>query len=563
MPSPNDFAKYTRDARGETPHINFFLAQIVQCVNPDTADKFCRSAIANLYERRSGKDGQPGTPSSRCTFASYYRKALEQAAADFGMPAEIKAVCIPILKGSVEDIAATRSKQQKRTRDQQSHLTPFNPQAVLAQIETALSSDDWREIAAALVMCCHARPADVLKLGSFKALSEYQVEFTAKAKKRGGKAVGNIWVMVPAARFVDAFSRLRRMPEVLRYQKMSNSKVDSSSNSNIGRAIQQTFGEVLPIPHGARGEASASNARAAATNLAQWLYGRDEIHIAELAMRQLMHDSPNAESSYRDYRLADESGQAIKDYGVRLNSLGPTVPYYFYDLNPDGSVKKDSMIPDDSPAVISLSSTGKITINAKPITETMPKSTTKTSMTIDRQLLEGMDSFGPGSRSEQLVHIMALAHKAAEFEAQFLYQKEQNLKLRTKAAATPQTAPANGDYATTTEATTTTAETELRMLQDAELKGKKSGFAEERIRRTVAALQDWNAGKELEEQIEVNMGSLRQLAAASASKVGEWAKDHYAELQAYAEGQGHPFTPNSKFNRGKDIAGLIKLPWNE
>jgi hypothetical protein len=161
---------------------------------------------------------------------------------------------------------------------------------------------------------------------------------------------------------------------------------------------------------------------------------------------------------------------------------------------------------------------------------------------------------------------MALAHKAAEFEAQFLYQKEQNMKLRTKATTPPKTAPVTGDYATATEdptETTSTAAAELRMLQDAELKGKKSGLAEERIRRTVAALQDWNAGKELEEQIEINVGSLRQLAAASPSKVGQWAKDHAAELQAYADGQGHPFTPNSKFNRGKDIAGLIKLPWNE
>jgi hypothetical protein len=168
-------------------------------------------------------------------------------------------------------------------------------------------------------------------------------------------------------------------------------------------------------------------------------------------------------------------------------------------------------------------------------------------MTTDRQLLEEMDTFGPGSRSEQLAHLIALARKAEELQAQLAYQKEQNAKLR--AAATDETAPA--------------PESDLRMLQDSELKGKKSGFAEERIRRAVGAIQDWNAGKELEEQIEINVGSLRQLAAASASKVGAWAKVHAAELQAYADGQGHPFTKNSKFNRGKDIAGLIKLPWKE
>ena len=560
MTSPNDFEKYTRDARGEAPHINFFLAQIVQCTTASTAEEICRTAIANLYNRRSGQDGHDGTPSSRCSFASYYRKALDQAAEEFGIPAEIKAVCIPILKGSDEDIAATKTKQQKRTRKQQSNLTPFNPQAVLDRIETALSSDDWREIAAALVMCCHARPADLLKLGSFKVLSEYQVEFTSVAKKRGGKAIGNIWVMIPAARFVDAFSRLRRMPEVLRYQKMTNSEVDSSANTCIGRAIQQIFGGVLPIPHGAKGETSASNARAAATNLSQWLYGRDEIHIAELATRQLMHDSTNAESSYRDYRLVDETGNAIKDYGVRLGEVEPTVPYYFYELNADGSYKKDSMMPDDNPAVIALSSNGKITVHAKPVSKTMPKSQTKSSMTIDRQLLAEMDSFGPGSRSEQLICIMALARKAAELETQLAYQAEQNKKLR--ATATPKTAPSEAEYTTDKEpaamATTATTETDLSKLPDSELSGKKSGYAKERISRTKAAIQDYNAGRDLSEQIAINSGSLRQLAGVNAKKVNEWVKGHAADLDEYATAQGHGFRQNV----GKDLS-VIKLAWNE
>lgn len=568
MTSPNDFEKYTRDARGEAVHINFFLAQIVQCTNPDTAEKFCRSAIANLYDRRSGKDGKDGTPGSRCSFASHYRKAFETAAEEFGIPAEIRAVCVPILKGSDDDIAATKSKQQKRTRKQQSNLTPFNPQAVLDQIETALSSDDWQELAAALVMCCHARPADLLKLGSFKVLSKYQVEFTSEAKKRGGKAIGNIWVMIPAARFVDAFSRLRRMTEVLRYQKMTNSEVDSSANKCIGRAIQRIFGEVLPIPHGAKGETSASNARAAATNLAQWLYGRDEIHIAELATRQLMHDSTNAESSYRDYRLVDETGNAIKDYGVRLGEVEPTVPYYFYELNADGTVKKDSMMPDDNPAVIELTAKGKVIVHAKSTAETMPKSQNKTSITVDNLTLEEFKNlsgelFGKGTQNNHLIKMMALARKAAELEKQLAYQKGQNEKLRkATAATTPKNAPTEAEYTTTTEpaamATTTATETDLRKLEDSELTGKKKGYAEERIRRTVAAIQDYNAGRDLAEQIAINKGSLRQLAGANVTTVTNWVNEHAPELDEYAKAQGHGFRQNV----GKDLS-VIKLAWNE
>jgi hypothetical protein len=104
---------------------------------------------------------------------------------------------------------------------------------------------------------------------------------------------------------------------------------------------------------------------------------------------------------------------------------------------------------------------------------------------------------------------------------------------------------------------------DIRKLEDHQIIGKKAGFAEERIRRTVAAIQDYNAGRELEEQIEINVGSIRKLAGANATKVGEWVKAHAAELESYAAAQGHPYGPNSKFNRGKDLLSLVPLAWNQ
>lgn len=560
MTSAKDFKKYIDGARGETPHIAFFLAEVRDRSNAAEAVKVCKNTIGKLYERRGG---DKGTANSRCTYASYYRKSFLKMANDLGIDEAIVSACRPILKASDEDTAASKSKQQQRTRKQQANLTPFNPQAVLDQIEVGLASDDWRELAAALVMCCHARPADLLKLGEFKVLSKYQVEFTSRAKKRGGAAVGNIWVMIPAAQFMDAFSRLRRMPEVIRYQKMSNSDVDSSANSSIGTGVKNLFGKVLPIPYAAKGESSASNARAAATNLAQWLYGKDEIHVAELATRQLMHDSTSAEASYRDYRLVDEEGKAIKEYGVRMGDVDTVIPYYFYQLAADGLYKPESMIPDNNPAIIELSKAGKVLVHVDPQVETMPKSKTKSSMTIDRQLLAEMDSFGGGSRSEQLVSIMALARQAEELKKQLDYQKKQNAKLRKeledmpKATAT-ETAADKPQVETAKTADTAQTEIDIRKLPDSELKGKKKGYAEERIRRTVAAIQDYNAGRNLSEQIAVNKGSLRALSGANVQTINKWADEHAEELRQYTEGQGHGFRQNV----GKDLS-VIRLPWNE
>jgi len=98
----------------------------------------------------------------------------------------------------------------------------------------------------------------------------------------------------------------------------------------------------------------------------------------------------------------------------------------------------------------------------------------------------------------------------------------------------------------------------LEHLSNHEIVGKKPGFAEERIRRTVAAIQDYNAGIELAEQIAVNKGSLRTLSAASVTTVNKWADEHAAELEAYATAQGHGFRQNV----GKDLLPLVPLAWN-
>lgn len=570
--NPQDFHKYIDAARGESQHIAFFLAAVSQATTTTTAANLATEAIAGLYSRRGGEQG---TPNSRCSYASAYRKAFKAMSTDRQIAAAIVAAVVPLLKGTDEDIAATKSKQTAKSRKQMSHLTPFNPHHFLSQLEAGLQSSDWRELAAAIVAACHARPIDVLKLAEFRPLSDYQVEFTSKAKKRGGTAVGNIWVMVPAAQFIDAFERLRRMPDVIRYQTMSNKEVDSSANSNVGRGVQRIFGGVLPVPHDDDGETSASNLRAAATNVAQWLYGADEIHVAELAIRQLMHDSTNAEASYRDYRLVDDAGAAIKDYGVRRREIKTEIkPYYFYLLDGAGAVKPDSVI--DESGVIEVSRQGHAAKVQTTVTE-KPKSMTKSSITADRLTLEELKTFPGSTNAEKLQLVMAQARRVAELEAQLEYQKAQNAKLRkamtttTPAAEAKATAPAAAKT-TTTEAqsentnmpTTTTAPADdIRKLEDHQIIGKKAGFADERIRRTVAAIQDYNAGRELDEQIEINVGSIRALAAVNAAKVGEWCKANAAALAAYADAQGHPGGKDSKFNRGKDFKALVPLAWNQ
>jgi hypothetical protein len=516
------YAKLGKASSAVQQSIALLLAKLSVTTDPELVKALCQDAIASLCERYPAS-------ATRATYASAYRKSIQAYFDAHGIPDGLTAerqtskgmiaqhIALNYLLAPAEDYAASKAQNKTKTAEQRDNLTPVSFEGAIKATEAALKSDDWRELAAALIMSVQARPADMLAAGEFKAVSTYRVEFVSRAKKKGQAKTQTIWSIIPAADFIDGFSRLRRDPDVLPLLALALKDVDSSKNSTLNRAINRVFGGIIPAPFGEK-EFSAINLRAAGVNVAYHLYGRDDQSLGRFAELQLLHDSAGIAANYEDFYCTGADGKRLGEIGIR----------------------KDSEL------------------------KTMPKSQTKSSMTIDRQLLAEMDSFGPGSRSEQLICIMALARKAAELETQLAYQAEQNKKLRatTTAAPTPKTAPTEAEYTTDKEpaamAPTATTETDIRKLPDSELAGKKQGYAEERLRRTKAAIQDYNAGRDLAEQIAVNSGSLRQLAGVNVKKVNEWVKGHATELDEYATAQGHGFRQNV----GKDLS-VIKLAWNE
>ncbi|NJM84993.1 MAG: hypothetical protein HC839_01655 [Leptolyngbyaceae cyanobacterium RM2_2_21] len=98
---------------------------------------------------------------------------------------------------------------------------------------------------------------------------------------------------------------------------------------------------------------------------------------------------------------------------------------------------------------------------------------------------------------------------------------------------------------------------DIRSTPNAELMGsRKRGGAEEKLRRTIEAIQEYNAGRQLEEQIAINKGSLRKITKVKAQSVNEWVDEHAEAIVAYSHTQGHGYRQNV----GKDLS-VIK--WNE
>ena len=71
-------------------------------------------------------------------------------------------------------------------------------------------------------------------------------------------------------------------------------------------------------------------------------------------------------------------------------------------------------------------------------------------------------------------------------------------------------------------------------MSNAELNGDRRHDAyHEKLRRSVEAVQDYNAGRELDEQFAITGSLLRQLTKVKPGKVKEWMQANDAELDAY------------------------------
>ena len=594
--SVEDFEKYARAGRtnaSEVHYIASLLAKLSQTEDLTQAQNLCKDAIASLSERYDK------SPSTRCSYASAYRKGFKAMAEALELDDGIRQICIATLKASDADASAVRSKQARKTRAQRSNLTPFNPEAVLEAIQVGLGSEDWRENAAALIMACHARPVDLLKLGEFKLMSKYQVEFTSRAKKKNGKAVGVIWTLVPAVDFINGFEKLRRDPTVVRMRTLTEAQFDSSWNSSINRAVERIFGEVLPLPYQETGEASCKNLRSAGVAIAQYLYGHHHIAMGELATRQLLHDTISAEVNYTDYCLESAEGKAITDIGIRNKDVGETVPYYFYSYDSDGRLDPHSLIPNDNPEVIEIVR-GRIKIHIKPVENGKPKTNTKWRPTVDLLNREAVENFDGDTFNDRLTHVVAQAQQSQRLEEKLTLKNEELSQIRNQLARLrialiaaqgtqlkPDTADLKIEYGHSTltqpehEAPISDDSTmELKVIElttDVEscsepeapvaspfqgmsnadlLTTRKRGAAEERLRRSFEAIQQFNQGRPREEQIAANTGSLRKLSRNFPKLTQAWCKAHDAELKGYANAQGH----NYRQNVGKDLS-VIK--WDE
>ena len=502
------------------------LLKLVQTDDPAKVKDLCLTEVAWL-------EAEYENPNTRTSYVTAYRKALSAYFAEHLPPAILLSerqtskglisqhCALNFLIAAPEDYAQKTEVSQAKSKAQRKNLVGFDAEAALLAIEKALKSEDWRELAAGLILAVQCRPADMLQAGKFEAVSKYRLRFTTGLKKKGKFLTGEIFCLVESAIFIDAFSRLRRMPEILEMKDWLLTEVDSGKNKATNRAVKRIFGEIIAPPHGEK-ELSCKNLRAAGINITYWLYGKENEDTSIIAEEQLMHGNPGTVVNYADYYVADSEGNRI--WGI--------------------AGRKDAPL------------------------ESKPLSEKRSSLTLDKQLLltiADANQWGEGTHADRLDRIIARAKQADKLERQLADERDKRQKAERDLSRLQQATAKGEDIVVEVKPAVQIDEItadessgfDWRDIPNAELKGDRRHEAyREKLRRSVEAIQDYNAGRELDEQFSITGSLLRQLTGVKPGKVKQWMDENKAALDAYNEGY------SIRQNVGKpDPRSVIK--WSE
>lgn len=525
MNSVESFKPYAKLGKSNSEVQNRICVLLFNLVNTQSVEKvkeLCEKEISWLEDTYEN-------PNTRTSYITAHRKAI-RAYFDENPPVEnllseyknaTQHVALCHLFAAEKDYLQKSKGSKEKTAVQRDNLTAFNAELALEVTTKLLRSDNWRELAVGLIMASQSRPSDLLKAGEFKAATKYKLNFTSRAKKRGKAVTGEIYCLVDSLTFMDAFNRFKRMPEIKEVQDWQLKDIDSAKNKSLNRAVKKLFGDdrdggaVIPTPYGEK-ELSCKNLRAAGVNVAFWLHGRDNQSIGRFAELQLLHDNPGTAANYEDFYCVDENGNRRTEVGV---------------------------IEDE-------------------ILEGKPMSEKRSSVTVDRQLLEMIadeNLWGKGTHSERLDRILTLAQQTLKLETRLdremekRYVLEQRLEKLTRGEVVESTvviqdiAPVVKTYE------------DITLLSNIDLLNSKTHNAsEEKMRRSFEAIKEYNSDKHDSDRYAVNTSLLRQLTNSRASTVKDWMLAHTDELTEYE----NQWQPNYRQNVGKPDARTV-MKWSE
>ena len=534
-----DFLVYctgTRLSKTMQRHVALFLAKLSGVTNAHTVKHFC-------IEEKAWFEQQYKNDNTRASHMTKYRKAIALMASDRPFPDAVtyeqetangpvrQHIALKWMNYSSEFHQQRQAPTQAKAKAQRRSRVAFEPQPVIDAAVAALSSSSTWEVAAAIILLTGRRPTEILKSGDFTQVGAYQLEFSGQLKSRNKTTTFPIYCLERSHRLIDAFTRFRRIASVRELQEAENTAVDSRLNATVNRAVRTVFPEdILPAPLG-ESQLSAKNLRAAYVNIAYHLFGTPQTSIGSFAEDFLGHQNAGSAASYEDYYCVDGDGQPL--------AVG--------------------LLKDE--------------LQAKP---KRPRARKRTTVHVDGLLKERFEAYGEGTHKEKMAQLLDAAERNERLERQ-LHSVEQRLKLakdhiallQQKQTEQKSSAKATKESDTPTERLRqrhkapkesdrhqTPAHTPIpddwTEMSNAELNGSQiPGSADEKVRRSIEALYEYNEGRSHSEQWSITPTVVQKLSGSNANRVKEYLERHskveqrlkkYNQDYGYQQnrGKGHP-----------------------
>ena len=366
--------------------------------------------------------------------------------------------------------------QREKTNRQRRSGQPFDPWQAIAAAEKALTSASYLEQAVGFEFLTGRRPTEVLKRQGFKMTGRYTIEFSAQLKRKEGDVEPyTIYTLTEADKVISTLDRLNREGDVTDLDGEANKDIDSRRNSSMNAAVRRIFKGVLEPPVGEK-RLSNKNLRAAYTQAAAVLFKDPKQSMSQFAEELLGHKGVTATVSYEDYVCLDQDGKEI-DRGQWRHCL--------------------------------LEAAEK------------PKSRSKTSMTLDSQRLERFKRVKASDNESHAETLDTLLNAYEEHQAALARIEELERQIKKMSQAL-EASEQGGDR---------DGQTDWSQVSSEKLKGSHApGSAEEKIKRAVAAIIQWNTGKPAKEMYRLSEANVRYLSGSRHGSIKAYFATH-PELQ--------------------------------
>ena len=263
--------------------------------------------------------------------------------------------------------------------------------------------------------------------------------------------------------------------------------------------------DILPAPLGEE-QLSAKNLRAAYTNIAYHLFGTAKQSIGSFAEDFLGHQSAGSAANYEDYYCVDANGHPLA-VGLLREEL-------------DAMPKR-------------------------------PKAAKRTTIHVDGLLQERFKAFGKGTHKQKMAQLLDAAERNERLNRQ-LYNAEQRLKIareHIELLKKKQAAPSKPAAVEAKPPAHTPIPDDWQTMSNADLNGSQiPGSADEKIRRSIEAVEAFNADLEPAEQWSITPTVIQKLSGSNAKRVKDYLERHpktVATLAKYNKSFGY------HQNRGK------------